>query len=93
MRRKTKPLSVKFMTNSSDMRVAILGMAGMSSSCISRETGLTECQIGYRLRKAGILRKDYRDGNNILAEIAIGSAEDAFYVKRIRAEMKAQGVA
>jgi len=55
-------------TSDEDLRCAILGGMGFSTKMITSETGLTPCQVSYRLNKAHIKRKDYRDGNSVVAK-------------------------
>jgi hypothetical protein len=57
----TKPRSVNF-RDSESIRCAVLGALGRSTKSIMAQTGLTGCQIGYRLHKLGVTRRDYRDG-------------------------------
>ena len=42
----------------------VLGALGFSYRLINSRTGLTKHQIGYRLRKAGIRLRDYREGQS-----------------------------
>jgi hypothetical protein len=40
----------------------------LSTKYIGERTGLTNCQITYRLAKAGIKRADYRNGGSDMAQ-------------------------
>ncbi len=51
-----------------DMQVWLLGAEGRSNTCIQMETGLSKCQVSYRLRAGGIKLSDYRNGTTHLAE-------------------------
>lgn len=64
---KTKPIRVTW-TSDDELRCAILAGMGFSTRFIIAETGLTACQISYRLRKATIKRADYRNGESAMAE-------------------------
>lgn len=75
----TKPMSlmpaartlVDFPNNLQDCFCIILGSFGFSDHCIMRVTGLGASQVHYRLKKAGISRKAYRDGETALAGAVI----------------------
>ena len=69
----TRALKVSFSESETDRRVATLAEFGMSTKFICEETGLTPCQVSYRLNKAQIKRRDYRDGKNAVAEIILTS--------------------
>jgi hypothetical protein len=56
-----KPIPVNWV-RSDEVNCGILGQMGMSTKCIMEQTGLTYCQVTYRLKRAGVVRKDYRDG-------------------------------
>lgn len=68
---KTKPIRVTW-TSDDELRCAILAGMGFSTAFIMAETGLTACQISYRLRKAAIKRADYRNGGSAMAERMLG---------------------
>lgn len=68
---KTKPIRVTW-TNDDELRCAILAGMGFSTKFIMAETGLTACQITYRLHKATIKRADYRNGESAMAERMLG---------------------
>lgn len=50
-----------------DLQCAILGALGFSTHYIMEMTGLSACQISYRLRKGTIKRADYRNGESEMA--------------------------
>ncbi len=54
-------------TSDEELRCAILGGMGFSTKMICEQTGLTPCQVSYRLHKGNIKRKDYRDGHSDVA--------------------------
>ena len=87
-----QPRRVRFNQNISDRHVAILGEIGMSTAFIAHETGLTECQVIYRLAKAQIRRRDYRNGNSAVADLIVGnvirSGADSKLVREIEAQVK-----
>jgi len=59
-------------TQDDELRCAILAGMGFSTKFIMAETGLTACQISYRLRKASIKRAEYRNGESAMAERMLG---------------------
>lgn len=65
---KTIPMKVSFFGQDTDMKVALMGGLGFSTRAIQKETGLTHCQILYRLNKAKIKRSDYRNGESPIAK-------------------------
>jgi len=62
---------VDFPNNLADCFCIVLGSFGFSNRCIERCTGLVPSQISYRLNKAKINRRDYRDGESLLARAII----------------------
>jgi hypothetical protein len=54
-----------------DLFCAFLGEVGWHSRAISERTNLTESQVNYRLKKAEIKRKSYRDGESKTAELVV----------------------
>lgn len=50
--------------HSEDIEVLVLGELGLFSRAIAAKTGLSVCQVNYRLNKAGITRRGYRDGSS-----------------------------
>jgi hypothetical protein len=67
---KTIPRRVTW-ASSEDLRCAIMGALGFSSKFIGEQTGLTPCQISYRLKIGNIRRSDYRNGNSHIAQRVI----------------------
>lgn len=63
---KAKPLRVNW-TSDEDLQCAILASLGFSTKYIMEMTGLSACQVSYRLGKGRIKRKDYRDGTSDMA--------------------------
>lgn len=61
------PIRVQW-TSDEDIQCAILAGMGFSTKMIMAETGLSACQISYRLQKGRIYRKDYRDGTSDVAQ-------------------------
>lgn len=68
---KTKPQRIHW-TSDEDIRCAVLGGMGFSTKMIAENTGLTNCQISYRLHKGNIKRRDYRDGTSDVAARVMG---------------------
>lgn len=66
----TKPRRVTWLDDD-DLRCALLAKLGFSTKMICETTGLTPCQVSYRLNKARIKRKDYRDGESDMAELVV----------------------
>ena len=65
-----KPIPVRWVRND-ELECGILGKMGMSTKCIMERTGLSHCQVTYRLNKAGVVRRDYRDGTSDFAQLVI----------------------
>ncbi len=65
-----KPIPVNWV-RSDELECRILGGMGLSTKCIMERTGLTHSQVTYRLHKAGVKRKDYRDGTSDMAHLVI----------------------
>ncbi len=70
----TKPIKVTW-TRSDELRCAMLAGMGFSTKLIVKETGLTPCQVTYRLNKARIKRADYRNGQSHVAQMTIRHAQ------------------
>jgi len=70
---KTKPIRVTW-TSDDELQCAILAGMGFSTKLITEQTGLTACQVSYRLHKGQIYRKDYRDGSSDVAQRMMNSA-------------------
>ena len=64
---KARPMRVNW-TSDEDLQCAILASLGFSTRYIMQETGLSACQVSYRLGKGKIKRKDYRDGESDMAK-------------------------
>lgn len=69
---KTKPLRVTW-SSDEDIQTAILAGMGFSTKFITETTGLTPCQVSYRLHKAQIRRSAYRNGESVVAQRMIAS--------------------
>jgi hypothetical protein len=70
-----KPMRVDFVNHAVDLRVAVLGSLGFATDYIAAKTGLTRCQVLYRLRRAGVRRLDYRNGDSAVVANVVGRAE------------------
>lgn len=55
-----------------EVLVLVLGELGLFSRAIAEKTGLTLCQVNYRLNRAGITRRSYRDGSSQTVSTVIG---------------------
>lgn len=66
----TTPKRVQW-TSEEDLQCAILASLGFSTKHIMNVTGLTQCQVTYRLNKAHIKRADYRNGTSDMAKRVI----------------------
>jgi len=64
---KTRPMRVNWASDE-DPQCAILGAMGFSTRFIGEQTGLSPCQISYRLSKGRIKRADYRNGESEMAQ-------------------------
>lgn len=69
IRKKVNPL-----TEPNDFKCALAGEFGFSTKHIESQTGLTTSQISYRLRKFGITRANYRNGDSIGARAVLQQA-------------------
>lgn len=67
MANKAKPRKVQW-TNDDDLKAAIMAAMGFSTQFICEETGLSPCQVTYRLHKGKIYRRDYRNGGSDMAQ-------------------------
>lgn len=72
-RQKAKARRVNFLENVDDLEVLMLGELGLSTKFILEKTGLTPCQVGYRLHKATVRRGDYRNGLSAVANELVNS--------------------
>jgi hypothetical protein len=64
---------VDFVNNKHDIQCAIMGRLGLSTKFIKERTGLTPCQVGYRLNKKSIKRADFRNGRDPIVERLLSS--------------------
>ena len=89
---KTKPRRVDFENNREDLQVALLAECGFYASAIASKTGMSQGQVYYRNRKAGISIRDYRRGLNWVARVQVNWINDDqtrnAMRNRIRANMK-----
>lgn len=63
-----------FRTHVPTFMACLLGGMGYSTDLICARTGLTPSQVGYRLHKYNVMRKDYRSGESALAKHIIKTA-------------------
>lgn len=68
--KKANPRRVQW-TSDEDLQCAIMGAMGFSTKFIGEQTGLSPCQISYRLKKGSIKRADYRNGDSAMAQRVI----------------------
>jgi hypothetical protein len=68
---RTAPRAVDPWKHASDFQAALLAEFGFSTRKIVADTHLTPSQISYRLKKFGIKRRDYRDGDSLGAQAVI----------------------
>ena len=68
-------MKVNYFENRADMEVALMGALGFGTDYIAARTGLTHCQVLYRLGKAKICRVEYRNGDSQLARQVFGSVK------------------
>lgn len=54
-----------------DLVCCLMGETGMFSKAIARNTGLSPGQVNYRLKLAGIRRKDYRNGDSDMSRLVL----------------------
>jgi len=65
-------------TTRQDVECVILARLGFTYKAIGRQTNLTEGQVGYRLKIAGVSSRDYRRGESDLAtKIMVIAREDS----------------
>lgn len=87
------PRRVDFIGDRADHILLTYVGLGYSSRFIQARTGLTLWQISYRamkLRRLGISRSDYRNGEGIAAQIVLRHAErqiDAALVRYLQAHL------
>jgi hypothetical protein len=68
---KAIPKKVNYFTNDCDKQCALYGAMGLSTAFIMEKTGLSLCQVNYRLQKARIKRADYRNGGSVFVKSVI----------------------
>ena len=84
-------MKVNYFENKADMEVALMGALGFATDYIAARTGLTHCQVLYRLHKAKINRTDYRNGDSAIAQDAFQMAKGVArnrITSRLRLAMK-----
>lgn len=59
---------VDFLSNGNDFEVLLLGSLGKSTQFIMSQTGYSEGQIAYRLKKQDVHRMDFRNGISELSQ-------------------------
>ncbi|MGW8180197.1 MAG: hypothetical protein ACWGQW_15770 [bacterium] len=59
-----------------DLLVAFLGEIGWHTRAIAQKCNITEGMVQYRLSKAGVSRKDYRNGVSDSSSIVINECQD-----------------
>ena len=57
-------------------QAGILGALGLSTRAIQNNTDLTAGQILYRLKKIGVKRQDYRNGQSSIAKYVLNKAKN-----------------
>ena len=77
---------VDFTRNKGDLTALVMGSLGFASRFIEAKTGLTICQVAYRLRKGNVKLKDYRNGDGEEASLALNWLEMRV-AKRIRGKL------
>ncbi len=81
----------RFDPHGDDFDCIMYGSLGMSTKFIARKTGLTQCQVGYRLNKSETKRSDYRDGTSRIATVVQVEARSKL-IKTLHAELKKRGL-
>ena len=74
---KAAPKIVDYASNKWDHDCVLYGSMGFSTSFIMEKTGLSFCQVSYRLQKARVKRSDYRNGNGAIVRAILRNAQDA----------------
>ena len=65
-----KPIPVRWVRND-ELDCCMYAMMGLSTKCIMERTGLSHSQVTYRLNKAQVKRKEYRDGTSDFAQLVM----------------------
>ena len=73
---RTVPGTVRY-TTSEDVELAVRGLLGQSLWAIMDATGLRLGQVNYRLRKAGIKLRPFRDGEGQFAQSMLAAGRGA----------------
>lgn len=90
---KRAPKTVDFLNHQDDHSCVLLASMGFSTAYICERTGLSACQVTYRLTKAdltrasGMSRSDFRNGTSPFAKIILSSAQamaDKELIKHLR---------
>lgn len=81
---KTLPRRVHW-SQKEDFDVLVLGTLGFSTRFIKSQTGFTDCQVGYRLKKGDVKRATYRNGDSDIATMVLSNASNWFGGRRGRA--------
>ena len=58
-----------------DFQCVVLGALGFSADNIGQQCGLSRGQVYYRMRKAGLRLRDYRDGRTPVAKAVVRHAK------------------
>lgn len=77
-------------TTGADIRCLLLAKLGFSLKAIARECKLTESQVAYRLSRAKISPREYRNGISPVAKDVIGMTQQhtVRFMDEIKSEMK-----
>jgi hypothetical protein len=67
------PLKVALLSHQRDYHCVLLASLGFSYELIAFHTGLNQGQISYRLKKAGVQPRAYRQGRTELANVVIAN--------------------
>ena len=69
---------VNYHQNQDDLACAVLASLGFSTQAILNKLSdrLSQGQVLYRIHKAGIVRRDYRDGNSYIAQQVIKQTKE-----------------
>lgn len=88
----TKPKKVDWL-DPDDLRAVCMAQMGQSTVAIVRETGLTSCQVQYRLMKSNTKRSDYRNGKSKMAKLILSRMmpSDAVIRGMIKAQIATKG--
>lgn len=73
---KTTPRRVDLLNDPADFQCAALGAQGFSTKFLMERTGLSACQVTYRLHAASVRRCDYRNGHSQVAKALLKQTQD-----------------